>query len=107
MKPIGTTADHSVEAPHGSKMLRVSVRFWTDDIAKTSGHVVPGHAWAGGVVVVESNETHGIPRVQDGATFNSMAELPLAIEKAIMRAGVTLHSTKRESKYRAESRRSA
>jgi hypothetical protein len=83
-------------------MLRVSVRFWTDDIAETPGHVVPGHAWAGGVVVVESNATHGIRREQQGATFNSMAELPMAIEKAIMRAGLTLHATRRESKYRVD-----
>jgi hypothetical protein len=104
MSTTDNTPDASVEAAHGSKMLRVSVRFWTDEIADTSGHVVPGHAWASGVVVVESNETHGIRREQKGETFNSMAELPLAIEKAIMRAGITLHSRGRESRYRADAR---
>jgi hypothetical protein len=88
-------------------MVRVSVRFWTDDIADSPGHVVPRHAWAAGVVFVESNETHGIPRVQDAATFNSMAELPFAIEKAIIQAGLTLHARGRESQYRVDAHQAA
>jgi hypothetical protein len=68
---------------------------------------VPGHAWTGGVVFVEPNESHGIARSRQGVNFNSMAELPLAIEKAIVRAGVTLHTTRRESQYRVDARHAA
>jgi hypothetical protein len=48
MSPTDDT-DPSVEAPHGSKMLRVSVRFWTDQTTSptnpaTSCPATPGQA---------------------------------------------------------------
>src|SRR2546423_13594160 len=41
-------------ARHGEKTIRVSVKFWTDDIATKEGHVLPGFCWEGGFVNVEA-----------------------------------------------------
>jgi hypothetical protein len=89
----------SAEPKHGSKTLRVSVRFWTNDIADTPGHIVPRHGWTSGVVNVERNEAHGVERTS--VPFHSMAEIPAAIEQAIADAGITLHLDKREQRYLA------
>lgn len=88
-----------VEASHGSKMLEVKVRFWTNAIAP-DGRVKPKEGWTRGVVRVTPNAAHGIePGDTAPIPFNSLMELPGKIEQALIDNGIILHPTGKVSKY--------
>ncbi|HEY3812785.1 MAG TPA: hypothetical protein VGL66_06130 [Caulobacteraceae bacterium] len=87
------------EASHGQKMIELKVRFWTNDIAGEAGKIVPKHAWAAGIVRIESNEAHGI-KARDPAPFNSLPELAAVVERVLIDHGIKLHPSTRERKYR-------
>lgn len=95
--PIKTNVE-TKEARHGEKMIELKVRFWTDDISTDKGKVVPKHAWASGVVRVHRNAAHGIIPSKP-IPFNSMLELPAAIEKALIKHGIVLHTSRKMRKY--------
>lgn len=85
------------EAAQGQRMIEIRVRFWTSDLADGEGRVRPKHAWSGGVVRISSNRSHGIvPR--NPVPFNSMADIPVKIEKVLIDHGITIHRM-RETKY--------
>jgi hypothetical protein len=86
------------EAEHGSRMIEIRVRLWTDNIAKGKGMVMPKHAWDAGVVRIERNEPHGI---SPGAPipFNGMADLPSKIEKLLLAQGIKLHLSPKQRRY--------
>lgn len=86
------------DARHGEKMIEVHVRFWTDDIAKQEGRIVPKNAWTSGVVRMERNEAHGITPSKP-VTFNSLLDLNAAIEKVLLSHGITLHPSRKMKKY--------
>lgn len=86
------------DAEWGKRMIEIKVRFWTDKIVEGKGKVRPKHAWAHGVVRVESNNVHGvIPKKP--LPFNSLMELPSIIEKVLLQHGITLHLGKKMRKY--------
>ena len=85
---------HSVKARHGEKMIEVRVRFWTNDIAKIKGHIMPKNCWAGGMVYTPKNDSHGI-RSSGKKPFHSLDEVQDAIEQAMTDAGIKLHEPKR------------
>lgn len=89
------------EAAHGKKMIEIKVRLWTDDIAPTSGQILPKHAWTAGVVRMERNTAHGIapnkPR-----RFNSLLDVGAAIERVLVDHGIKLHLSRKMQKYVAE-----
>jgi hypothetical protein len=92
-------APQAVEAPHGERMVQVSIRFLTDNIAE-QGKVVPGHVWARGFLTVQRNDTHGF-RTSKGVAFNSLMELPGKLERLLIREGITVHPTQLMAKYTA------
>jgi len=47
----------ALEARHGDKMIEVKLRFWTNNLADEPGKVIPKHAWEGGVVRIERNDS--------------------------------------------------
>lgn len=87
-------------AKHGEKMIEVKIRFWTNKIAPQEGKVLRKHAWAGGVVRMEPNKSHGIvplkPRV-----FHSLLDVGAVVEKVLIEHGVVLHRSTRMRKYLA------
>jgi hypothetical protein len=85
-----------VAAPHGQKTIELQVRLWTNEIG-SGGKVLPRHAWDRGVVSTVPNDAHGISRFQ--VPFNSLAELPLAVEKLLVKAELRIHPSERLSKY--------
>jgi hypothetical protein len=87
-----------LEAAHGQKMIEVKLRFWTNDIAVEKGKVRPRHAWASGVVRMESNPAHGIVPGSP-IPFHSLLDVTAAIEKALIEHGITLHRPRRMKKY--------
>ncbi len=73
------------------KMLVVEVKFWRHrgdrDLKK--------HIKGAGIVVVKRNKYHGIKR-KETIFFNSLNDVPNAIEKALIRHEVVIHlQTKR------------
>jgi len=85
-------------AKHGLKMLEVRVRFWTDDIAVKKGEIIPKHAWGSGVINIDRNEAHGLTP-EKWLPFNSMAEIPAALEKCLIENGVKIISSRKMKKY--------
>lgn len=86
------------KAPHGEKMIEVRLRFWTDEIAEAKGYVVPKHAWSSGVARMQTNSAHGI-RGGDEVVFNSLMEIPAAVEKVFLAQGIKLHASSRMRRY--------
>ena len=79
----------SVKAKHGKKMIKLSVRFWTNDIAEEEGHIIPKHCHGSGFVVMEANAPHGIEN--DKEPFHNVNEIPAVIETLMKRAGMVVH----------------
>ena len=71
-------------------MIEIKVRFWTNDIADESGHVLPKHAWASGVVRIEPNALHGI-KPGKPRPFHSLMDLSAMIEKVLIQHEIVLH----------------
>lgn len=88
----------SREAKHGERMIEVRVRFWTDEIAKGKGRIIPKHAWTSGVVRMQHNEPHGISP-EYPIPFNSLMELPQVIERVLIQHGIKLHRLGKMAKY--------
>lgn len=93
-----STSVDELEARHGERMIEVRVRFWTDNIAEERGRVVPGHAWASGVVRIARNQAHGISP-QKPIPFNSLLDLTAIIEKTLIRNGIRLHTSRKMRRY--------
>jgi hypothetical protein len=97
-KPSEAPALETRAAKHGQRMLEVRVRFWTDDIAKKKGDVIPKHAWGSGMINIDRNEAHGlIP--EKWLAFNSMAEIASVIEKCLLENDVKIISSRKMKKY--------
>jgi hypothetical protein len=86
------------DAHHGEKMIVLNVRLFTNNIAKGTDKIVPKHAWAAGVVTIRPNEAHGIKPIKP-EPFHTLLDLPLAIEKLLVRAGIVLHVGQRMRRY--------
>ncbi len=89
-----------IKAPHGEKMIEVKVRFWTNNVTPHGG-ILPKHAHAKGVVRIERNDAHGI-RPGTPRPFNSLAEIPAAIERTLIEYGIVLHQSPKMRKYLAD-----
>jgi hypothetical protein len=65
------------KAAKGERMVEIKIRFWTNDLANGKGSVLPKHAWPGGAVRMERNETHGIkpkrPRVFNASCSSQLS----------------------------------
>jgi hypothetical protein len=85
-------------AKHGEKMIEIKVRFWTDSIAPDTGKVIPKNAWTSGVVAIEANKSHGIIP-ESPVPFNSLLDVGVAIEKVLLKHGITLHPSRKMRKY--------
>ncbi|MDP1769704.1 MAG: hypothetical protein Q8L74_13015 [Nitrospirota bacterium] len=87
-------------APHGQKMIEVTIRFWTNNISQKPGHVVKKECWDYGVVYMPKNSAHRIPSAPP-VPFHSLLELLPKIEKLFIAHKVKLHPGKRSRKYLA------
>lgn len=79
-------------------MIEVKIRFWTDGLASESGKILPKHAWASGVVRMDSNRSHGISP-KNPVPFNSLLDVGAKIEQVLLDHGVVLHRSTRMKKY--------
>jgi hypothetical protein len=86
------------KAPLGEKMIEVKVRFFTDGLAP-DGQILPRHGYAAGEVRVTRNPSHDI-RPGEPVMFNSMAEMPYAVEKTLRDHNIKIELSSRERRYR-------
>ena len=91
-------AGQAIKPKYGEKMIEVKVRFWTNDIAGKKGQILPKHAWTSGVVRMERNDSHGIVPGYP-SPFNSLMEIPMVIEKVLMKHDIKLHCDHKMGKY--------
>jgi hypothetical protein len=89
----------ALEARHGDKMIEVKLRFWTNNLADEPGKVIPKHAWEGGVVRIERNDSHGIVP-GNPLPFHSLLDVGAVIERVLTEHKVKLHPSARSKKYR-------
>jgi hypothetical protein len=93
-----TTDIDEQEATPGERMIEVKIRFWTNEIAKDPGQILPKNAWTAGMVRMERNNSHGIIP-QNPAPFHSLLDIGAVIEKVLIAHGVKLHPSKKMQKY--------
>lgn len=95
-----TDAIEEREAEQGERMIEVKVRFWTNELAENEGkgRIKPKHAWGSGVVRMKRNASHGIVPGKP-VPFNSMMEVPAAIEKVLIEHGAKIHRSRRMKRY--------
>ncbi|HYL58711.1 MAG TPA: hypothetical protein VEU51_07560, partial [Candidatus Acidoferrales bacterium] len=74
-------------ALHGERMLEISVRFWTNDIAVDEGNIVPKHAWTSGVISLVRNKSHDIEPLPP-KPFHTLMDLSGVIEQVLIAHGV-------------------
>ncbi len=74
------------------KTIELRVRFWTGGMAG-EGQIKQKHAWGSGSVHTVVNPSHGIESHR--VFFHSLAELPLAVEKLLIKAEVSIHASPR------------
>ena len=80
----------------GDRTIEVKVRFWTNNIARGKGKVVPKFCWEHGSIQVITNPSHGI-EPQWITHFHGYHDLASTIEAALKAAGIKQLSLKRES----------
>jgi len=81
------------------KTIKMTLYFYTDNLSdKGEDYIREKHAWTRGVVAIESNSSHRISPKRN-YPFNSLADIPHCIEKALIDHGIKLHVADRMDKY--------
>lgn len=89
-----------VDARHGEKMIEITIRLWTDEIAEQPKKIKQKHAWAKGIVHIQQNKAHGIVPGK-GVPFQSLLGLGSAIEKLLKQHEIVLHISNEADRYLA------
>ena len=88
----------SVVPDKNERMIRLTIRLWTNNLTRRKGHIRPKHAWSSGVVKLEPNTSHGIKGGRPHV-FRSLPELGSALEKSLIAGGIRLHASKKTKRY--------
>ena len=75
------------EVEHGNKMIKVTLSFWTDDIAKEKKELVPKVCWDSGTIRILKNDGHGIES-SEVKNFHSLSALTETIEEVFREQGI-------------------
>ena len=97
IKNNNAAAPKPILASRGERMIKVSVRFWTNKLAGKDGYVIPKHAWDAGIVKMPSNSVHGIKQ-DKWKVFHSLPELAAVVAEVLAQQGVTLHPGRQSQK---------
>lgn len=81
----------------GNKTVEVRLHFFTDQIAANGGVFKAKHAVSVGTARLPTNPRHGITK-GECHYFESLAELPATVAKALAAHGITLHPGKKQSR---------
>jgi hypothetical protein len=80
-------------ASRNEKTIKMKLYFFTDNFTE-KGKILPKHCWTKGTVVMEANKSHGIETgVQSECHFNSLDDIPAAIEHVMEAHGITMYDT--------------
>ncbi|MCG3150642.1 MAG: hypothetical protein PCFJNLEI_04131 [Verrucomicrobiae bacterium] len=88
----------AVKADIGERMIELKVYFWTNNIAKGKGRVLPKHAWSSGMVRIEPNDAHGIVG-RKPKPFHTLLDLGTTIQNVLIQNGIILHPGRRMEKF--------
>ena len=80
----------SIKGVHGDKMIEVRVRFWTNNISKKKGRLVPRECWDAGTIAMDTNKLHGI-KSKTPKGFGSLTGMVKVMEAVLTGHGVKLH----------------
>jgi len=76
------------------KTIRVNVRFTTNGLPKRKANY-----WSTGFIDVTADPARGIDSRSGTHPFNSLAEIPAALEKLLIKSGIKVHPSKKLKKY--------
>lgn len=76
--------------------MTVTLRFLARG-TKREGKVSPGHVWPCGFIVIDNDSVHAKKPIK--RAFNSLAEIPLALERLLIDGGITVHRARRMEEY--------
>jgi hypothetical protein len=79
---------------HGEKTIKIQLDFWTDDIAKNSGKIVPKVCWDSGTIRLLRNGGHEI-KGSKSIPFSSLSQLVGKIEEVFREQNVKVLKTNR------------
>jgi hypothetical protein len=85
------------EKKSDKKMIQLRIYFWTADMVKENGEVLPKHAWDCGWVSLPANKLHGIKARKK--KLGTLLQLGARIEELLKENGITLHMGKGSRKY--------
>ena len=86
------------KAKRGEGIIEVSIPYWTNDIAKTKGYVVPKRCRFSGPVPLPANQLHGI-RSGEAYNFNPLMELTAVIGRAMAQSWIRMHTVDKSGLY--------
>lgn len=86
----------SRRAPHGEKMIQVTIYLGTNGIARRPERIRPGRAYSAGFVRVKANAAHRITSGPSEAFGDrrGLRELPAVVRHVLQRAGVKLRASR-------------
>jgi hypothetical protein len=83
----------------GEATIKFTVAFFTDGIAKRAGKVVRRVCWDKGSVYPQANERHQIKSTGNPKVFNSLAEIPTALQKTLIAHRIKVRPGSTSRKY--------
>jgi len=90
--------EKEVKPIQGEKMIEIRLRFWTNSIAPSKGHILPKHMWSSGTARLIKNDSHGIS-VEKSELFNTQLEMGVAIETLLIKNKIKVHPGVTMDKY--------
>jgi hypothetical protein len=75
------------------KTIKLTLSFRAE--RKGKGRVFPKRAWSSGWVQIKANKSQGIA-AQRSQKFNSFADIPMSIQRALIASGITILLCRRE-----------
>lgn len=89
--------EKSKPAVQGEKMIEIRIKFFTNNIAKQKGNIIPKNCWDSGMIVMERNTLHDI-RPNTPKPFPSLSALQADIEKVLIQHGINMRHSNRSKK---------
>jgi len=96
---------NAVKARPRERMICLELRFWTNGLVKRPGHVIPRHCKSAGMIHFQGNKTHGFRHgqpVPSGVPFHSISEISVAVEKLLVKGGVTVVPVSRQKRLQGK-----
>jgi len=85
--------------PAGEATIKFTAAFFTNGISSKAGRVVRRVCWDKGSVYPQGNERHQIKSTGNPKVFNSLAEIPAALQKSLIAHRIKIRPGSTSRKY--------